>query len=79
MKKYFIKYPRNFANEYYLVFAEKDEEIARLTETGFERIPLKEVRELCALEKHRRKTDPAFSGYATTEPISFREFVGVPW
>ena len=74
MKRYFIKYPRNFANEYFLVYSETYIEAALLFASGFERIPLKRVRELCSIEKWRRKTDPAFSGSAPIAPISFREF-----
>ena len=72
-KTYWIKYPRNFANEYTLISATTEAQRKILKAHGYERITLKRVRELCSLERWRRKTDPAFSGYAPTEPIPCEE------
>lgn len=72
-KTYWIKYPRNFANEYYLISATTEAQRKILKAHGYERIPLKRVRELCSLERWRRETDPAFAYNASTEPIPFEE------
>lgn len=72
---YWIKYPRNFANEYNLIVASsKDEELTLICK-GFVRVSYKRMRELCSQEKDRRKTDPAFSGYAPTSPMPFKVFI----
>lgn len=75
-KTYWIHYPRNFANEYDIVSATTEAQRKTLKAHGYERIPLKRVRELCSLEKWRRKYDELFSGYAPTEPIPFEEAWG---
>lgn len=72
MKRYYIKYPRNFANEYSLYSADVgSKEEQKLISLGFERITRKRAQELCRIEKWRRKTDYNFSGYAPTEIIPF--------
>ena len=72
-KTYWIRYPRNFANEYDIVSATTEAQRKTLKAHGYERIPLKRVRELCSLERWRREIDPAFAYNASTEPITFEE------
>lgn len=72
-KTYWIKYPRNFANEYYLISATTEAQRKILKAHGYERITLKHVRELCSLERWRRKTDPASAYNAPTEPTPYEE------
>ncbi len=74
-KTYWIKYPRNFANEYHLISATTEAQRNALKAHGYERIPLKRVRELCSLERWRRKYDPAFAYNAPTEPMTYEEYV----
>lgn len=80
MKHYYIKYPRNFGNEYelYSVNAGTPAE-AYLVGRGFERITRKNAEEKCAVERWARKTDPAFSGYAPAHVIPFDEIDPEDW
>ena len=72
MKYYYIKYPRNFANEYSLFSVNHGStEEKYLIEHNFERLTRKEAERLCAREKERRTYDPTFSGHA---PITIEEF-----
>lgn len=66
MKNYYIKYPRNFGNEYDLVWidAADAENIRKAMEAGYERITRKGAYAKISDEKYRRKTDYNFSGYA---------------
>ena len=74
MKNYYIKYPRNFANEYDLVWidATDTESIRKASEAGYERITRKSAYAKIADEKYRRKTDRNFSGYAPVIILPFR-------
>lgn len=74
MKHYYIRYPRNFGNEYelYSVNAGTDAE-KYLIDHDFERIAHKEAEEKCAAERWARITDPAFSGYAPAHIVPFDE------
>lgn len=63
MKKYYIRYWRDFANTYDLCYCETLEEEKRAVSAGFERITRKEAERKCANERFTRKYDPAFSGY----------------
>lgn len=64
MKQYFIKYPRNFNNEYSLRWAEKNSaEAAEAIESGYEPITRKAAIEKCSAERWARKNDQSFSGY----------------
>ena len=64
MKVYYIKYPRNFANEYSLCWVEKgSKEEQEIIEQDWDRITRKEAIEQCVTERWRRKNDQAFSGY----------------
>lgn len=66
MKQYFIKYPRNFNNEYSLRWAEKNSaEAAEAIESGYEPITRKAAIEKCRAERWARKHDQAFSGYGS--------------
>ena len=84
MKKYFIQYPRNFENEYNLVFCESEEDLTALREFNakyytpghdFERISVRDMRKKISAEKFRRKYDPAFSGYGDIAPTPIKEYV----
>lgn len=70
---YWVKYPRNFSNEYNLVAASDEIEGLYLKSNGYERISYKRMRELCFQEKYRRKMDPSSSGYAPISPIPYKE------
>lgn len=74
MKSYYIRYPRNFANEYDLVWidAADTDSISRATEAGYERITRKEAYAKVSDEKYRRKTDSNFSGYAPVVILPYR-------
>ena len=74
MKHYYIKYPRNFANEYWLfsVDAGSRSEM-QLRELGFERISRTEAENLCWQERYRRQHNKAMSGYA---PAAIEPFEG---
>ncbi len=68
MKHYYIRYPRNFANEYDLVWIESTDTaaIAKAIDEGYERITRKEAYNKVSIEKWRRGNDQAMSGYAPT-------------
>lgn len=74
MKNYYIRYPRNFANEYDLVWidAADTDSISRATEAGYERITRREAYAKVSGEKYRRKSDANFSGYAPTVILPYR-------
>ncbi len=74
MKNYYIRYPRNFANEYDLVWidAADTESIRKASEAGYERITRKSAYAKISFEKYRRKTDRSFSGYAPVIILPFR-------
>lgn len=65
MKLYFIRYPRNFANEFSLAWIDSDDEsrIKKAISYGYERIARKEAYRKVRAEKYARRVDPAFSGY----------------
>ena len=73
MKHYYIRYPRNFANEYDLVWidAADAESILAASESGYERITRKSAYAKISDEKYRRKTDCNFSGYAPVIILPF--------
>ena len=73
MKNYYIRYPRNFGNEYDLVWidASDTESILAASEAGYERITRKSAYAKISDEKYRRKTDPNFSGYAPVIILPF--------
>lgn len=74
MKHYYIRYPRNFANEFDLVWIEHTdtESINRATDEGYERITRTDAYNKISLEKWRREYDQAMSGYAPTAIIPYR-------
>lgn len=74
MKNYYIRYPRNFANEYNLVWidAADTNSISRATEAGYERITRKEAYAKVSDEKYRRKSDASFSSYAPIVILPYR-------
>lgn len=65
MKKYFVNYG-DFANQYSLFYVENptDERYAARKFPNAERIPKKRAVELAQLERFRRQSNQAFSGYA---------------
>ena len=84
MKKYYIQYPRDFANEYTLVSCETEDDVAMLrdfsakyytSDHAFERISVRDMRKKIRAEKFRRKYDPAFSGYGDIAPTPIKEFI----
>ena len=84
MKKYFIQYPRDFANEYTLVSCETEDDLMKLrefnakhcpTEHVFERISVRDMRRKISAEKYARKYDPAFGGYGDIAPTPIKEFI----
>ena len=67
-RKYFIRYPRNFANEYDLAWC-YDVPVRG----GWQRITRGEALFFAKREAARRREDPAFAGYASTmiTPIDY--------
>lgn len=65
MRRYFVKYPRNFYNEYLLRWVEAGsvDEVA-IVEMGYERITLKKAQHLCSRERRAYKENRACAGYA---------------
>lgn len=82
MKHYYIRHPRNFTNEYKLVWIESTdtESIARACEEGYSRITRKEAYRTVSGEKYARKNDQAFSGYgdAIILPYKATELPALP-
>lgn len=77
MKHYYIRYPRNFANEYSLFSVEANSASEKLlVELGFERITRREADNLCWHERYRRQYDRTMSGYApaTIEPFEGSDY-----
>ena len=84
MKKYYIQYPRDFANEYTLVSCETEDDVAMLhefnvkhcpAEHGFQRISVRAMRKKISAEKIARKYDPAFAGYGDIAPTPVKEYI----
>lgn len=73
MKTYYIRYPRDFENEYDLCYCETAVEQGEAEAAGFERITRKEAEGKCKAERDRRKYNQAFSGFGDAEivPWSF--------
>ena len=71
-KKYFIKYTRNFLNEYDLVWTYKN------TVPGYERITRKDAIRKCVEERNRRKYDVNMSGYAPAYIVEYGELYYEP-
>lgn len=60
MNNYYVHYWSNFGNTYRLYYAPAGEPVP----DEWERITRKDAIKLCTDERYRRRTDPAFSGYA---------------
>ena len=71
MKTYYIRYPRDFANEYSLCYCESADERKAAEADGWERVTRDYAIKACREENWRRETDPAFSGYADNTIIPF--------
>ena len=76
-RKYWKYEPRNFSNEYDLLVTIDKEEETEIKENfkncsnngaRFERVTVKEVRQLAREERERRKYDTNFSGYCDLIP-----------
>lgn len=66
MKKYYILFPRDFANEYVLRHVEAgSKEEKEAINNGYERITKKEAVAKCQEERTRRKCDPSSSGFGS--------------
>lgn len=87
MSKYYIYYPRDFANEYSLIRVDGAAEETRLMgwydchntgENDLHRISVQAMRGKIADERYARKHDQAFSGYGDTEPETVSDFL-YPW
>jgi hypothetical protein len=83
MRKYFAIYPRNFGNEYTLVYtesAEDEQEIEDMKDDIYanggsvDRVTLEKIRCLNRDECYAREFDPNFSGYCNLVPISMGEY-----
>lgn len=61
MRKYWIKYTRNFGNTYNLCWTDGND----LHENEWERITRKEAETKAREERNRRKYDRSFSGFAS--------------
>ena len=75
MKKYYIRYWRDFANTFTLCYCETPEEEAAAVAAGFERITRKEAERKCSGERWARKNDPAFSGYGDIDIRPWRYII----
>ena len=84
MKKYYIRYPRDFANEYTLISCETEDDVDKMrefnakhcpTEHEFERISVRDMRRKISAEKFARKYDPAFAGHGDIAPTPIKEFI----
>lgn len=64
MKKYYVRYPRNFANEYSLVWADSEHPMPDPEDNGWERITRRQAIRLAAAEADRRKTEWNFSWHS---------------
>lgn len=77
MKTYYVKHPRNFANEYDLCWIESTDtkNIEDAIKFGWNRITRKEAFEMISAEKRRRASDYEFSGYAPIEILPYADFL----
>ena len=64
MKKYYIKYPRNFGNEYDLRYVDGLDDELRVLEQGYERIAKKEALKKCRAEEARERKNARQREYA---------------
>lgn len=71
MKNYYIRYPRNFANEYDLCYCESADERKAAEADGWERVTRLEAERKCRNENWARANDQAFSGYGDNTIIPF--------
>ena len=71
MNKYYIKYTKDFANTYALVYTETAAEEEKAAAEGYQRITRKEAERLCRAERAREQYDPSFAGYASSEILPY--------
>ena len=77
MKTYYIRYIRNFSNEYDLCYCETPEERKAAEGAGYERITRKEAIRKCANERWAREHDQNFSGFGDADIVPW-SFVSDP-
>lgn len=76
MVKHWVYYPRNFGNEYDVIRTENASEEKELFDwynnlssdpanRSLDRVSLKELSRMCAMERYKRKYNQAFSGYCS--------------
>ena len=70
-KQYYIVSPRNFANEYTLLYVENAADRAALPENAM-RISYTTATKLCREENYRAIHDPACSGFASNMSVGTR-------
>lgn len=64
-RAYYVRYPRDFANEYSLRYTVGSAELS--ASDGWERITWREAERLARAERERRRWEPERSGYADTD------------
>lgn len=64
-RAYYVRYPRDFANEYSLRYTVGAAEMS--AEDGWERITRREAERLARAERARRRWEPSRSGYADAD------------
>lgn len=64
-RAYYVRYPRNFANEYDLRYTVGGAELSACD--GWARITRREAERLARAERARRRREPSRSGYADAD------------
>ena len=72
-RKYWVRYPRNLANEYDLCYTIGEQEDDQAQSEGYEWIDIYEARRLCAEENRRRREDPNNSGFGDNQIMRLRD------
>lgn len=67
-RAYYVRYPRDFANEYSHRYTVGGAELS--TDDGWERITRREAERLARAERERRRWEPERSGYADADIYS---------
>ena len=64
-RAYYVRYPRDFANEYSIRYTVGGAELP--ADDGWERITRREAERLARAERARRRWEPSRSGYADAD------------
>ena len=64
-RRFYVNYPRNFANEYDLRWVDNTQDETYLEVIGYERITRKHAVELCVRERKLRRLNPCQAGWAS--------------